>query len=360
MKNILKFLLFIFVFFTLIGCGVMSDEEERKILEIEKNVEKKMISYLKENYGIKKVFDVRARFSDEGATFGSRYENFTGIVAAHFEKNGVQHTILCMNDNDDCYDTYSYESKVLPFLKRYIDNELRKYNDNFYYNIDYVDLYYQDFSSYVCDDYYSDFDSEYCGIFNNKYDVNSFDDIVKANDRGISKIVIYYNNSSKFIINNRDVFMKLSDSIGISVVANSKFDNGIDNEILNILNNEFNAISNEMKTIGNYIVYKNNDYLTNDRDINNIKSGQFNINIVENNGKFNQSLELYGEKYNLYDSNILEVKIISSERNVDSIVIKGSIDKPCYVVAANDFLPVSQYGEDITDVAYYAIYCIKE
>lgn len=359
MKKYLEFFVFVFCLVALIGCSAMNDEED-KITEIEKKAEEKMVSYLKDNYEIKTVSDVRARFNDEGATFGSTYDNFAGIVTAHFKKNGVQHTILCMNNSDDCYDTYSYEKKVLPFLKQYIDNELRKYNSSFYYYADYVDLYYQDFSRYVCDDYYSHFDSEYCGVFNNKYDVNSFDDIVNANDMEISKVMIYYNNSSKFIINNKEIFMKLSTVLDLSVIANSKFDNDVDNEILKVTGNEFDATTNELKTIGNYIVYKNSDYLTNDYDINNIKTGQFTINIVGNNGKFSQNLDVYGKKYKLFDSNILEVVNISSENLISDIVIEHSVDKSCSIIALDDLTSVSQYGEDIVDVAYYAIYCLNE
>lgn len=387
MKNVFSLLISMFFIIALTGCNLMSKEENEEIDRIKKETKLVMIEYLQENYNIANVSDVTAVFYPGDSTFGNSFEDFTGYVAANFKKNNVNYAILCEYDTRKCYDAYAYEVKVNPILVDYLNNVLREYDSNFDANIDYAALYYEEFPPYYR---YNAFNDIYYGVFNNYDDINTIEKIWNYFDSSVEQINVIYNISEKFIAENFEAYNYLQEKLNVPIFIESYYDNGLESEHLETNGSSyFECYINEMVEVGNYIIYRQHviyrrrggvEYAN--KDVSQVKYGEFEVDIVKNGTLFEPAIELYQNTYKLYSSDILKIKNVGEGEIIDNLyflsrdtvcrpnkIIYNKFEDSAYVSSVdgtvnsinNEYVDVSSYGgEELNSVRYFAIYCKSE
>lgn len=349
-----------FILVCLTGC--LSIEQRIEKIDIENEAKKAMISYLKDNYDIKKVSNVEAQYgSSLGGSFPSYFKN---EVVGTFKKNGKSHVIYYDYESKKCYDSYSYTVKISPIIINHIDSLLNKNSTKKVIKPNYVEI----FDGLGFRSSYLRIEGEH-GLFNNNDEVRTYEDVINYYEaRGLYAV---YEASDTVIKDNIDSFKNLYEDSEIPIEVNV-YNNKFKREILNVSNKydkkDYTYTLNEIRTLGDFIVYWTAKKEVSIYDYTGMeKINDFDVNIVKNT-YFEDTIKLYGSKYYLYSQNILQARNTSNDNNnfvYLSIETKGNVcgkDKTPEIMYIDDGLKAVGYSKKVFYSGAYekerfAIYC---
>ena len=96
--KVVKYLCIFCALLMLTGC--LSTEQRKEKGNIEKETKTMMLDYLENNYNIKSVENVTARYSNTGDIANSQ---FLGTVIGTFQKDRRKYAIICNYNEKKCY-----------------------------------------------------------------------------------------------------------------------------------------------------------------------------------------------------------------------------------------------------------------
>lgn len=317
MKKIFIYLSIFLLVLLLTGC--LSSAQKKEKVNIEKEVKKIMINYLKDNYNVSKVYNVEAQYTPNRFINDSQFKK---IVTANFKKDGIVYQVLYNYEEKKCYDSLSYIKKVNPILINHVKSIL---DNSSIYDINkpnYIALrnIYFDYTDYCK---YNDVDNNYYnyGFFNNYDEVNTYEEIVNYYKYIIS-IKIIYNTPNNVIEGNMDAFKELANELQHDIDVEVYNQGVVKEDLYYYANSEKYAYYNsEIKKVGDFIVYwKIKDISSS--GIKKAEQSNFKVSLVDNYYYFDKKIELNGNNYYLYSDNILEVEDISDNSDLHYLYLK--------------------------------------
>lgn len=352
--RVIKYLCILCALLMMTGCLSMEQRKEKR--NIEKETKIMMLDYLEKNYNIKKIESISAKYSMTGDIANSQ---FLGTVIGTFQKDRRKYAIICNYNEKKCYDSFAYESKIMPILVADIKENLARHDLKPEYVI-------------VNDKYgfYRYCDDNIYGFFNNNDNVSTFDEINSYYQ--ILGLKLIYKTQSKIFENTISLIEDYCNKKNISIEINV-YNNEIISEYLYFRPDDklYRYYSNQIMSIDNFISYWHVNEISNN-DLRRKEQGDFKLELINNNSflndtYFDSEIELFSVKYKLYSNSILKVQNLADDDYGHILYIqpnKNVCNSKGVIVYKEDekyqmILDNYSFRKGIYQTKNFAIYCKK-